>query len=70
MLSEIDMLFKRTKICLSFDFMTDEVDFMNIEAFHISPSRLEEDLNKNSKYGEVRIIKSEIPYEYLGQIWT
>ena len=69
-LSEIDMLFKRTKICLSFDFMTDEVDFMNIEAFHISPSRLEEDLNKNNKYGEVRIIKSEIPYEYLGQIWT
>jgi hypothetical protein len=69
LLSEIAMLSKRAKSYISFDFMTDQVDYMNINAFHISPVRLEDDLRENFNYRKVRIIKSEIPYEFLGQIW-
>lgn len=69
LLSEIAMLSKRAKSYISFDFMTDQVDYMNINAFHISPARLERDLVENFNFRKVQIIKSEIPYEFLGQIW-
>ena len=69
LLSEIAMLSKRAKSYISFDFMTDQVDYMNINAFHISPARLKSDLKENFNFRKVQIIKSEIPYEFLGQIW-
>jgi SAM-dependent methyltransferase len=69
LLSEITMLSKRAKSYISFDFMTDQVDYMNINAFHISPARLERDLKENFNFRKVQIIKSKIPYEFLGQIW-
>ena len=68
-LREIELLSSRIRKCLSIDFMTDEVDYVQSNAFHINPLQLRKDVEKKITARSVEIIKSKINFEYRIEIW-
>jgi len=68
-LSEIEILWGRAQLYLSVDFMTDQVDFMQLNSFHVSPQRIVSDLKFLLKPTRIELIESNIPFEFLVQIW-
>lgn len=68
-LDELKTLASRIQTCLSVDFMTDEVDYMQLDSFHLNPKNLRRDIKKTISAEKVEIYKSEIPFEYRVQIW-
>jgi len=68
-LSEIEILWERTKLYLSVDFMTDQVDFMQLNSFHVNPHRIVSDLQFLLRPTRIELIESNIPFEFLVQIW-
>ena len=68
-LSEIDMLWKKTELYLSIDFMTDKVDYMQLNSFHVDPERIVSDLQHLLNPSRIKIVESNVAFEFLVQIW-
>lgn len=68
-LSEIEILWKRTKVYLSIDFMTDKVDYMQLNSFHLNPKKIVSDLQFLLNPSRIEIIENYVAFEFLVQIW-
>jgi SAM-dependent methyltransferase len=63
-IDEISRLYSRTKYLLSVDFMTDKVDYMQKNAFHISPEEITRRISKKIKYTKLEVVHGYLKYEY------
>jgi SAM-dependent methyltransferase len=68
-LNEIELLLEKTSVCLSLDFMTDDVDYMQLNSFHVSPERITSDIINLLAPRKIETSSGTIPYEYLVRVW-
>lgn len=68
-LNEIQLLLEKTSICLSLDFMTDDVDYMQLNSFHVSPERITSDIMSLFAPRKIESTNSAVPYEYMVRVW-
>lgn len=67
-MNTLKSIFERTNVAFAFNFMTDEVDFIQEGAFHINPSELYNYCKRNLSK-RVLLNQSYMPYEFTITVW-